>query len=182
MLFIQLIKEHYQKNKKTFGLIMNNYLKNKILFKLNKNILLKKKDNVVNINFHNVNFFSLKFIKFLTLLLMNLKFDSFITIFFASILNYYNQFVFINFNSKIVGYAFMQNKKTKYFFMNKNDSMLGAIYVNKNFRNKNFATILSINVLKKTINFYENIFYVCHKDNIASINLAKKCGFEIHKS
>ena len=161
---------------------MNNYLKNKILFKLKKNILLKKKDNAVNINFYNVNFFSLKFTKFLILVLIKFKLESFIIIFFASILNYYNQFVYIDFNSKIVGYAFMQNKKTKYFFMNKNDSMLGGIYVNKNFRNRNFATILSIYVLKKTINLYENVFYVCHKDNIASINLAKKCGFEIHKN
>lgn len=160
---------------------MNNYLKNKLLFKLNKNILEKKKRDEVKINFYNVNFFSLKFAKFLLLLLFNLKFDRLIIIFFASILNYYNQFAFIQFKSKLVGYAFMQNKKNKYFFMNKNDSMLGAIYVSKNFRKRGFATILSIYLLKRTINLYENIFYVCNKDNIASINLAKKCGFKFHE-
>jgi ribosomal protein S18 acetylase RimI-like enzyme len=160
---------------------MNNYLKNKLLFKLNIDILLKKKNNEKDVNFDNVNFFSLKFIKFLKLLLIDFKFKSFINIFFATILNYYNQFVFIEFNSKLVGYAFMQKKKKKYFFMKKNDSMLGAIYVSKNFRNRGFATILSLYLLKKTSKFYDNIFYVSNNNNKASIKLAKKCGFKSYE-
>ena len=60
----------------------------------------------------------------------------------------------------------------------KNDSMLGEIYVSKIFRNKNLATVMSLFLLNRTYNHYQNIFYVCNKGNIASIRLAKKCGFE----
>ena len=81
-------------------------------------------------------------------------------------------------NLKLVGHAFIQNRKKKYFFMDKNDSMLGEIYVNKIFRNKNLATLMSLFLLNKTYKHYQDIFYVCDKDNIASIRLAIKCGFE----
>tara|TARA_B110000444_G_C18696789_1_gene526974 strand:+ start:352 stop:837 length:486 start_codon:yes stop_codon:yes gene_type:complete len=157
---------------------MNNYLKGKLLFKLNINEFLKKKTETGKINFGKANFFSFKFIKFLILLLINLKFVTFVKIFIATILNYYNQFVFMESNLKLVGHAFIQNRKKKYFFMDKNDSMLGEIYVNKIFRNKNLATLMSLFLLNRTYNHYQDIFYVCDKDNIASIRLAIKCGFE----
>ena len=157
---------------------MNNYLKGKLLFKLNINELLKKKTETTKINFGKAHLFSFKFTKFLILLLINLKFVAFVKIFLATVLNYYNQFVFMESNLKLVGHAFIQKRKKKYFFMNKNDSMLGEIYVSKIFRNKNLATIMSLFLLNKTYNHYQNIFYVCNKDNIPSIRLAKKCGFE----
>ena len=46
------------------------------------------------------------------------------------------------------------------------------------FRNKNLATVMSLFLLNRAYNHYQNIFYVCNKGNIASIRLAKKCGFE----
>ena len=157
---------------------MNKYLNGKLLFKLNTNEFIKKKTKIGKINFGKANFFSFKFIKFLILLLLNLKFVIFVKIFIATILNYYNQFVFMNSNLRLVGHAFIQNRKKKYFFMDKNDSMLGEIYVNKIFRNKNFATLMSLFLLNKTYKHYQDIFYVCDKDNKPSIRLALKCGFD----
>ena len=92
---------------------MNNYLKGKLLFKLNKNELFKKKTETTKINFGKAYLFSFKFIKFLILLLINLKFVTFIKIFLATVLNYYSQFVFIESNLKLVGHAFIQKKKKK---------------------------------------------------------------------
>ena len=160
---------------------MNNYLKGKLLFKLNKNYLFKIKIKEVELNFGKVSFFSYDFNKFLILLFINFKIISLIKIFIAKILNYYDHFVFIESNLKLVGHAFIQRRKKKYYFMNKKDSMLGEIYVSKSFRNNNFATTMSIFLLKKTFKNYQNVFYVCDKVNKPSVKLASKCGFDLIK-
>tara|TARA_Y100000768_G_C23977439_1_gene683823 strand:- start:1890 stop:2375 length:486 start_codon:yes stop_codon:yes gene_type:complete len=160
---------------------MNSYLKNKLLFKLNNNEFVKIENECNEISFGKVSLFSINFLKLLIILLINFKFVSLAKIFLASILNYYEQFNFMNYNYKLIGYAFIQKTKKKYFFMNKNDCMLGEIYVSKSFRNKNLATKMSLCLLNKNHKYYKNIFYVCDKNNIASIKLAKKCGFENSK-